>query len=92
MEIGIIPSRQENKELFGLFFYNNLWGDQDGKCPVCDQPLTPETGWQIHHRHWRVYGGSDSWDNLVLVHLHCHQQIHYGKVVVDSAASREGRS
>src|SRR5450755_1748446 len=26
-----------------------LWWYQDGKCPVCDQKITKETGWNIHH-------------------------------------------
>ena len=53
-----------------------LWADQEGKCAHCGQPLTEDGDWQIHHRHWRVYGGDDGLLNLELVHGNCHRQIH----------------
>jgi RNA-directed DNA polymerase len=69
-----------------------LWLEQDGKCLVCGQPLTPAEGWQVHHLRWRVHGGDDGIDNLVLLHPNCHRQVHSAGLVVDKAASREGRS
>jgi RNA-directed DNA polymerase len=69
-----------------------LWLEQNGKCLVCGQPLTPETGWQVHHVLGRSYGGPDSVDNLVLLHANCHRQVHGEGWVVNKAASREGRS
>ena len=69
-----------------------LWLEQSGKCLVCDQPLTEEREWQHHHLLWRVHGGRDTIDNLVLLHKNCHNQVHSGGVVVTKAASREGRS
>src|SRR5262249_3455584 len=54
-----------------------LWLGQEGKGPVCDQPLTLEEGWHVHHLLWYVYGGSDDLDNLVLVHPNCHRQLHW---------------
>jgi RNA-directed DNA polymerase len=68
-----------------------LWNEQAGKCLRCGEPLTPETGWQHHHVIWRVHGGSDSIDNLVLLHPNCHRQVHNKGLVVAKAASREGR-
>ena len=68
-----------------------LWNDQAGKCLRCGEPLTPETGWQHHHVTWRVHGGSDSIDNLVLLHPNCHRHVHSKGLVVTKAASREGR-
>jgi RNA-directed DNA polymerase len=53
-----------------------LWEDQQGKCPVCGQELTEESGWQVHHQRWRVYGGGEELTNLQLVHANCHRQIH----------------
>jgi RNA-directed DNA polymerase len=53
-----------------------LWRVQEGHCPVCEQPLHEDGRWQIHHRIWRVYGGSDGAYNLELVHLNCHRQLH----------------
>jgi RNA-directed DNA polymerase len=69
-----------------------LWREQGGKCLVCDQPLTPETGWQIHHLLWRTRGGDDTIANLALLHPNCHRQVHSEGLVVEKAASREGRS
>jgi RNA-directed DNA polymerase len=69
-----------------------LWLEQDGKCLVCDQPLTLEAGWHLHHLLWRSHGGGHEVDNLVLLHPNCHRQVHREGLVVNKAASREGRS
>ena len=69
-----------------------LWVEQDGKCLVCGQPLTLEAGWHMHHLLWRAHGGDDHVDNLVLLHPNCHRQVHSEGLVVNKAASREGRS
>ena len=54
----------------------SLWIQQKGKCPMCTQNITKETGWHIHHILYRVYGGTDSMENLTLLHPNCHQQVH----------------
>ena len=69
-----------------------LWLGQDGRCLVCGQSLTLEAGWHVHHLLWRCHGGDDTVDNLVLLHPNCHRQIHSEGLVVNLAASREGRS
>jgi RNA-directed DNA polymerase len=53
-----------------------LWKNQAGKCPLCDQKITKETGWNIHHIVYRVYGGTDNLTNLLLLHPNCHRQVH----------------
>ena len=55
-----------------------LWKEQAGRCRVCRQPLLEEAAawWHIHHRRWRSHGGTDTADNLELLHAHCHRQIH----------------
>jgi RNA-directed DNA polymerase len=68
-----------------------LWLEQHGKCPVCGQPLTLELGWHVHHLRWRTHGGTDTMDNLVLLHPNCHRHVHSGGSVVAKTASREGR-
>jgi RNA-directed DNA polymerase len=68
-----------------------LWLEQDGKCLGCGQPLTLEAGWHMHHLLWRSHGGSHAIDNLVLLHPNCHRQAHSEGLVVNKAASREGR-
>jgi RNA-directed DNA polymerase len=69
-----------------------LWLEQNGRCLVCAEPLTLAAGWQVHHLRWRVHGGEDRIDNLVLLHPNCHRQVHSEGLVVNKAASREGRS
>ena len=60
-----------------------MWNRQAGICPwprsgplMCQQPLIPETGWEVHHKVWRVHGGKDTMENRELLHPHCHRQLH----------------
>jgi RNA-directed DNA polymerase len=53
------------------------WFAQKGICPVCQQRITQETGWEIHHILYRIYGGGDELDNRVLLHPNCHRQVHH---------------
>jgi RNA-directed DNA polymerase len=65
---------------------------QEGRCLVCGQPLAIATeDCHIHHRIWRSRGGSDTADNLELLHANCHRQIHVQERRTEAAASREGR-
>jgi RNA-directed DNA polymerase len=68
-----------------------LWLEQDGKCLVCQSPLTLAEGWHIHHLLWRSKGGTDLIENLVLLHPNCHRQVHSEGMVLNKPASREGR-
>jgi len=54
----------------------SLWLAQEGKCPVCGETITKDSGWHIHHLIRRVDGGSNLRENLVMVHPNCHHQIH----------------
>lgn len=53
-----------------------LWKKQEGCCPECGAKITKTTGWHVHHRVWRVYGGSDRLTNLQMLHPNCHAQLH----------------
>jgi RNA-directed DNA polymerase len=53
-----------------------LWLEQQGKCTVCGQKLTEEDEWDTHHIRPRVEGGENRLNNLVLLHLNCHRQVH----------------
>jgi RNA-directed DNA polymerase len=53
-----------------------LWKEQNGLCPICNQKITKLTGWHNHHIVWRTHGGSDTAENRVLLHPHCHRQVH----------------
>lgn len=59
-----------------------LWKEQEGVCPVCEQPITTLTGWHNHHIVWRVYGGADRAENRVLLHPNCHMQVHHQGLTV----------
>jgi RNA-directed DNA polymerase len=76
----------------GWWLVRVLWEAQKGTCPQCHQQMTPETGWQIHHREWRVYGGTDLLENLDLLHPNCHRQVHSRFGQGTQAASCAGRS
>jgi RNA-directed DNA polymerase len=54
----------------------SLWLRQSGRCPICRQAVTVESGWHVHHVVWKVHGGSDRLDNLALLHPTCHKQVH----------------
>jgi RNA-directed DNA polymerase len=53
-----------------------IWQRQRGRCPICCERITTETGWNLHHIVQRVDGGSDDSSNLCLLHPVCHQQGH----------------
>ena len=53
-----------------------LWREQQGRCPVCEQPITALTEWHNHHIVRRTSGGPDSAQNRVLLHPDCHRQVH----------------
>jgi len=49
---------------------------QHGLCPECRTQITQESGFNIHHRVYRVQGGSDCASNLLLLHPNCHRRLH----------------
>lgn len=64
----------------------SLFMSQRGLCAHCDCALTDETGWHDHHLEYRMTGGSNALSNRVLLHPHCHQQVHAGKIAVTKPA------
>ncbi len=54
-----------------------LWQLQNGRCPVCSELISEESGWHLHHRVPKALGGSDNTSNLVLLHPNCHRQVHH---------------
>lgn len=61
---------------YGQRRVHTLWSRQLKRCPMCNQYITFETGWDTHHVHERHKGGSDKLENLVLLHPNCHRQLH----------------
>ena len=59
-----------------------LWKKQNGLCPVCNQKITPQSGWHNHHLVERSKGGSDKAENRVLLHPNCHRQVHNLRISV----------
>jgi len=53
-----------------------LWQAQKGKCPICQEDFTMETGWHMHHVIPKLQGGKDILSNLQLLHPNCHRQLH----------------
>jgi RNA-directed DNA polymerase len=50
---------------------------QAGRCPRCGERLEARETWDIHHLIFRVHGGDDALENLELLHLNCHRQLHH---------------
>jgi RNA-directed DNA polymerase len=76
--------RQER--LWDSMRYRKQWAklymSQGGLCAHCGCALTDETGWHDHHLEYRMHGGTDALANRVLLHPHCHQQVHAGNLAV----------
>ena len=45
-----------------------LWNKQRGKCPVCNESITKETGWRMHTE--------ESTNNKSIIHPECHKKFH----------------
>jgi RNA-directed DNA polymerase len=54
-----------------------LWLEQNGLCPACQGRLGNEEEVDIHHLKPKTLGGTDTLDNLVLLHSTCHKQVHH---------------
>ncbi len=49
---------------------------QYGVCPLCRETLFNDEELHVHHKLPKSLGGKDTYSNLMLLHLYCHQQIH----------------
>jgi len=56
---------------------------QQGRCPVCHQPLENGEALHVHHVIPRRHGGMDDFANLRLVHHTCHFQIHSSRAPLE---------
>jgi RNA-directed DNA polymerase len=54
----------------------NLWLDQGGVCPICNQRIKELDNINVHHILEKAKGGSNLSSNLVLLHPNCHRQLH----------------
>ncbi|CAI1978613.1 group II intron reverse transcriptase/maturase [Serratia entomophila] len=62
--------------------WTRLYYSQQGRCAMCCEVLTKETGWHDHHIVYRQHGGSDALANRVLLHPVCHQKLHSNGLTV----------
>jgi len=65
----------------------SLFQNQKGRCALCGESVTKETGWHDHHIIYRSRGGDDSLANRVLLHPVCHQRLHVLGLTVNKPAS-----
>ena len=58
---------------------------QNGLCPRCGESVIDDLAegtvtiveeTQQHHQRPRKQGGTNAWNNLMILHLYCHQQVH----------------
>lgn len=70
----------------------HLWQSQQGTCPLCQDKITTSTGWENHHIIYKVNGEPDTFDNRVLLHPTCHQQVHSRGLSVLKPRPTTGRS
>ncbi len=73
---GYWEQRQAAKAKDLTFSKQKLVKRQHGRCPQCGETLFNDEELHIHHLLACSQGGKNSYSNLVLVHLFCHQQIH----------------
>lgn len=69
--------------LYGRKQLIRLWKDQNGIYPICQERITVETGWNNHHIKPRALGGSDTYENRVLLHPNCHRMVHNRNLYVE---------
>lgn len=84
MDRKIRESLKDRKKIF------NLWQSQNGICLICQQKITDKTQWHKHHIVWKINGGSNKNDNLVLLHPNCHRQVHSHKWKVEKPGLTKG--
>ncbi len=53
---------------------------QHHRCPLCGESI--HNGEEIHEHHLRGRAAGDGGDNVILVHLYCHQRVHAKRGVI----------
>lgn len=80
--------RKVFEKIAGRKMLTFLHSKQKGVCPVCQQKITVQTGWNVHHIIPKHLGGKFIYENLVMLHPVCHRQVHsaHNKVAATAAA------
>jgi len=72
-------------KLSGKRMHRYIFNRQKGKCKLCQQAITGQTGWHLHHLTPKHLGGKWTAENLVILHPICHVQVHHNKNVTTAA-------
>lgn len=83
-------AKQGADTLHGRTKLQRLWLAQDGLCPECNEPITQETGWHVHHIQHRAHGGGEQHSNLRMLHPNCHRQHHVIEKKRDAGSGQTG--
>jgi RNA-directed DNA polymerase len=54
----------------------HLWRQQQGKCPLCDEPITKDTGWNHLRALPAAQSGLGTLASPALLHPNCRRQLH----------------
>lgn len=65
---------KENRLWFGKL--RLIWERQKYRCPQCGQPFRDNDDWDLHHIVYKIRGGGDEAENLMMLHPNCHRQYH----------------
>ncbi|MFA0694313.1 group II intron reverse transcriptase/maturase [Vibrio sp. 10N.222.49.C9] len=68
--------RRLKKSLSGNMKLWKIAERQGFQCAVCHRQFASEDEWDVHHIIRRVDGGSDNSENLMMLHINCHRQLH----------------
>ncbi|MFA0472673.1 group II intron reverse transcriptase/maturase [Vibrio sp. 10N.222.51.E8] len=68
--------RRLKKSLSGNMKLWKIAERQGFQCSVCHRQFASEDEWDVHHIIRRVDGGSDNSENLMMLHINCHRQLH----------------
>ena len=67
-------------KLTGKRMHRYIYDRQKGKCALCQQAISSQTGWHLHHLTPKYLGGNWIAENLVMLHPVCHVQVHHNEV------------
>lgn len=68
--------RQTNTPKYLFKSRQIMWRKQEGKCPVCLDVIDNGEEIHVHHKIPKKQGGTDHINNLSLLHVNCHNQVH----------------
>jgi len=68
--------RQTNNKKYLFKIRQIIWRKQEGKCTVCLDNIDNGEAVHLHHKLPRKNKGTDHINNLALLHMNCHMQVH----------------